>query len=598
MIKVVMTTLKFGKLMRKNLGGIFVFELFYKALGLIIALPIFCFGMSFLMTATGYRFLTLENLTGFIFHPITIIAIILLIILTLFYVAFEAIALILLFDQSRKREKTSLIAVLKETFSKFKRIFRLKNLLLPVVTFFSGVFLLADVVVGVILVSKIPEFIKDFVFQRVLLIILIIAVLLLAFYVFMRLIYATSYFVLENLSLKEACKKSFKLSKKHTFRDIFTVILQKIIALAAVGLLILILIPIPAVNLSGVGYILTFTGLTILVVIAAIFSVIFHYGTVSYLYYKRKNQVAIKASERALKGKTSTISRVLVGSFSIILIGGAIFGIFATKSNKFSFAADKKYHPEITGHRGAAADYPENTMAAFRGAKELGADWVELDVQQSKDGQIFVMHDSDFVRTVGLGKKPWELNYDEIAKLDAGSFFHFRFAKEKPPLLAEVLEVAKENNLRLNIELKPTGHEVDFEKKMVDLINQYDCAGRVVVASLNYQVLENVKKYDSNIATVYVMVVAQGDFAGLPYADGFSIEYSNITPNLVENIHKEGKEVSVWLLNSDRAIYWAAKAGADNLITNKISFAREVVEKMNESDNFYLEYLCFLGIIF
>jgi len=63
-------------------------------------------------------------------------------------------------------------------------------------------------------------------------------------------------------------------------------------------------------------------------------------------------------------------------------------------------------------------------MAAFRGAKELGADWIELDVQQCKDGQIIVIHDANLQRTTGVNQNTWDMTYEEIEKLDAGSFLN------------------------------------------------------------------------------------------------------------------------------------------------------------------------------
>ena len=95
----------------------------------------------------------------------------------------------------------------------------------------------------------------------------------------------------------------------------------------------------------------------------------------------------------------------------------------------------------------------------------MGADWIELDVQQSKDGQIFVMHDANFMRTAGIDCNTWELTYNKISRLDAGSFFDIKFNGEKIPLLTETIAFAKDNHIKLNIELKPTGHEEKFEKQ-------------------------------------------------------------------------------------------------------------------------------------
>ena len=245
---------------------------------------------------------------------------------------------------------------------------------------------------------------------------------------------------------------------------------------------------------------------------------------------------------------------------------------------------------EVTAHRGASARYPENTMAAFEGAKELGADWIELDVQQSKDGKIIVMHDTNFKRTTGVDANTWELTYEEISKLDAGSFFGSEFAGEKIPLLSEVVEFAKENNMKLNIELKPTGHETDFEKNVVDVVKAAGIEKDCVITSQVYEVLENVKAYDSSITTVYVMTLAYGDINKLKAADHFSVEATNVTPGLISSVHREGKQLYVWTVNTRESIIKMAELNVDNIITDDIELAKKCIYESRYS-NLLAEYI-------
>ena len=249
---------------------------------------------------------------------------------------------------------------------------------------------------------------------------------------------------------------------------------------------------------------------------------------------------------------------------------------------------------EITAHRGASAFYPENTMAAFVGAKELGADWIELDVQQSKDGKIFVAHDTNFRRTTGVNANSWELTYDEIAALDAGSFFSPEYAGERMPLLSEVIDFAKGNSMRLNIELKPTGHETDFEKCVVDEIRAAGFQDYCVITSQVYEVLENVKAYDSSVTTVYVMSLAYGDLNKLTAADHFSVEAMNATRSMVSKVHNAGKELYAWTVNTKESITKMAELNVDNIITDNIELARECVYESRYS-SLLREFLKALG---
>ena len=236
-------------------------------------------------------------------------------------------------------------------------------------------------------------------------------------------------------------------------------------------------------------------------------------------------------------------------------------------------------------------------MSAFEGAKKLGTDWIELDVQQTKDGKIIVIHDTNFKRTTGVDKNTWELTSDEVKELDAGSWFDEKYKGAKIPFLEEVIEFAKINNIRLNIELKPTGYETNFEKNVVDIINKTNFKDRCVVTSLVYDVLENVKEYDKDIQTVYVMGLAYGDITALKAANHFSIEASSISKNLVSRIHKEGKQIYAWTVNTEESIQKMVDLNVDNIITDNIELAKDIIYA-SKTSNVLNEYIKRLENIF
>ena len=216
-------------------------------------------------------------------------------------------------------------------------------------------------------------------------------------------------------------------------------------------------------------------------------------------------------------------------------------------------------------------------MSAFEGAAELEADWIELDVQQTRDGEIIVLHDTNLKRTTGVNKSTWELTLDEILQLDAGSFFDESFAGERIPLLSQVIEFAKDREIRLNIELKPTGHETDFEKTVVDLIVSQGFEGQCVVTSQMYGVLERVKEYNPDITTVYVMSLAYGSITALSAADHFSVNARSVTKTLVDRVHEKGKQLYVWTVNTEKMIARMIELNVDNIITDRISLAKETI---------------------
>lgn len=111
--------------------------------------------------------------------------------------------------------------------------------------------------------------------------------------------------------------------------------------------------------------------------------------------------------------------------------------------------------PPVIGHRGAAAFAPENTLAAFRKAKELGAAWVEFDVRLTRDGRVILLHDDRIDRTTDGKGAALDLAFAEIRRYDAGSWFSPAFAGETVPSFEEAMECLGELGLGANIELKP-----------------------------------------------------------------------------------------------------------------------------------------------
>ena len=317
-------------------------------------------------------------------------------------------------------------------------------------------------------------------------------------------------------------------------------------------------------------------------------------------FHKNKKQEKIKhiSFKESNKIKFSNVNIKKVGYVLgiIALIGGTVFTYLLYKG-KYNFNIVYTRTLEVTAHRGASLYYPENTIVAFKGAKELGADWIELDVQQTKDKKIIVIHDTNFKRTTGVSKNTWEMNYEDVKELDAGSFLDKKYKDERIPLLEEVISFAKKNNIRLNIELKPTGYEKDFEKSVVNIIKKMNFEKECVITSQVYSVLEKVKKYEPSIETVYVMSLAYGNITDLKAADHFSIEASSVNKKLVKKVHNEGKEIYVWTINTKDSIEKMIDLNVDNIITDNISLAKETIYA-SKTSNIVNEYIKLIEKIF
>jgi glycerophosphoryl diester phosphodiesterase len=135
--------------------------------------------------------------------------------------------------------------------------------------------------------------------------------------------------------------------------------------------------------------------------------------------------------------------------------------------------------PRVVGHRGASADAPENTLAAFRLAAEQGAGAIELDAKLSADGVPMVIHDDTLDRTTDGRGDVRAHTFAALDRLDAGSWFDRRFAGEKLPTLEATLKLCLAVGLELNIEIKPCpGRAAETAEKVVADVRRFWPADR------------------------------------------------------------------------------------------------------------------------
>lgn len=591
-------------LVRVNIKSLIAFELIYKAACALLFVPLIWRIFDWIMNISGYTYLTLENIISFAANPLTVLAIILLLMLAAFCAMIDISAIVFTLDQSQQKIPVHLWQIIRFAVKNALRVYLPKNILLIVVVLFFMPFLNIGMASGFLSTISVPEFILDYIRANNVLSALFFAVTLLLFALMVKWFYAFHYFTLEGCSFREARKRSSMLNKKKRLKDFFSLLLVQVVFAT---LLLLVLFSLVALVFlvgklfSGIFVARWLSGtivwlaLILTLAVAAALSLPVSYGCLSVLYYRRKAEKK-EAVCHSLAPQYSCNPRIVRGIHAvnvtlgcIVIAGSLVLGYFLC-SGKLNPRIEYLRTMEITAHRGASVLYPENTMAAFKGAYELGADWIELDVQQSKDGEIIVIHDTNFFRTTGVDANTWDLTYAEISELDAGSFFSKDYAGEKIPLFSEVAAFAKEKGIKLNIELKPTGHETDFEKCVVDIIHETGIEDICVITSQVYEVLENVKAYDPSIPTVYVMSIAYGDITQLAAADHFSVEATNVTESLIARVHNAGKELFVWTVNTKESITKMAERNVDNIITDNIELAKQCIYESRYSD-LLTEYL-------
>jgi glycerophosphoryl diester phosphodiesterase len=240
---------------------------------------------------------------------------------------------------------------------------------------------------------------------------------------------------------------------------------------------------------------------------------------------------------------------------------------------------DLKQDVAITAHRGASLSAPENTMAAFRAALAAGADYVELDVQRTQDGSIAVLHDADLMRMGGDPRKIRNLTVAQLATIDIGRKRSAQFAGEHVPLLADVIAFAR-GKMKINIELKYNGPDPGLAAAVVDLLRRENFLDQVVITSLDYAALKEVKRIEPRLQTGHIVTAAVGDVTRTA-ADFVSLNSAQATPSMIERAHKAGKKVHVWTVNKPEVMLRMIERDVDNIITDDPALLNSVMKERN-----------------
>ncbi len=230
---------------------------------------------------------------------------------------------------------------------------------------------------------------------------------------------------------------------------------------------------------------------------------------------------------------------------------------------------------EIIAHRGAAGKAPENTIAAIRQAIKDKADWVEIDVQETKDGEVVVIHDSDFMKISGIQTKVWDGRLEALRQIDIGSWFDPAFSAERIPTLKEVLLEAKDR-AKVLIELKYYGHDEALEQRVVDIVESVDMADSVALMSLKPGGIKKVHALRPDWETGILLSKAIGDISKME-VDFLAINMAMMKPSFVKRAHKVGKKVYIWTANDPVSMTSMISLGVDGIITDEPKMAEDVL---------------------
>lgn len=230
--------------------------------------------------------------------------------------------------------------------------------------------------------------------------------------------------------------------------------------------------------------------------------------------------------------------------------------------------------PAVIAHRGNSSIAPQNTMAAFEAAWRGGADYIELDIQVTADGDAAVIHNSTLDETTSGSGAVAERSAAEIAGLDAGSWFSPVYAGERVPLLTEVLELLRTHpQIGLVLEIKGDWPSGPLER-VLDAVSAPSLQGRLVVESFSLATMAAVRDLAPQLRRD--LLVSNADVGLLELCADLGV--SGIgpdgrlllqQPDLCDRLHAAGLSVSPWTLNEPAQWSIAVEAGVDAIVTDR-----------------------------
>jgi glycerophosphoryl diester phosphodiesterase len=269
------------------------------------------------------------------------------------------------------------------------------------------------------------------------------------------------------------------------------------------------------------------------------------------------------------------ISKTLILLFLILPVSGGLMGCALKRVEDKKVPYWKgKFPVMVVAHRGFSGAAPENTLAAFRKAIEVGSDMIELDIHLSKDGKTVVIHDETLERTTDGRGRVVDHTLMDLKKLDAGSSFGGPFSGERIPTLEEVLDLAK-GRVLVNIEVKNPTHGqypiTELAHKSLQAVKKAGMLDRVIFSSFHPVSLEHIQKKEPRAWVALLFHRPWNSFLEITRGKEYGVlNLRNIHLNeeKIFRLHKEGMKVNVYTVNTEEELEQFVRWGADGIITN------------------------------
>lgn len=552
------------------------FQILTHLLFIFIILPSYFYIRTFIVSLNKLSVIDNTELLRFVFSPLGIILLIISLMVIFFYFLLELSGLILLTSSYQKeRLEPSFITILKESI---KLIPKFLNKSIIVISFYFLLLIpITSSVLGFNLFKKfnIPNFIFREIIKNPLYLIIYSLIVIIFYYLFIKAIFTFHYILIKKEKSSTAIKKSFNLINDN-FKDFFDTFILRILKYLVIFLIIFFL-SIFIINFTkniskelftySIIFLLVIKNIILTTIILIFIPLEIKFLTDKfYEYTKIKKRLVVKEKNKYnIIDKIFSFKRPVIFTFISMLILLNVLFIFVPNFFNNSFKTKL-----IIGHRGGEG--VENSLGAIKNSIDKRIDYVEIDIQRTKDNYYIVNHDKTFKRVAGINKSASDMTLKEIKKISLRG-------EEKIPEINEVLKLSK-NKINLFIELK--GKTAD--KKMVDdivkLVKKEKMEKQVVFISMRYSVIDYLKTKYKDLKTGFIYFLFLGDMSKIK-ADYMLFSEDFVTENHIEQIHRHNKKAIVWTVNSPDSMKKYLDSAVDGIITDRVNDILRLKEKLD-----------------
>ena len=586
------------QIIRQNWKNILLFELLYRGITTSVYMRLVSRGIRLALRAAGYSYLTPANIGNFLIQPVTLLIFAAVAFVGILILSLETAGLITAFQGSAYYQKLTPLHILWGGLQKLKDEMIKCNWRLLLFLTVQYLLIHLPFIMRTIVRYKPANFIFQelkkqpvaVAFLVVLLIFGILAVIPRSLTAYGCMIEQKHFHSGVVRSWQMTHKRKWKISSLAMFWELAVILLAVAVYAASVCAAALCVVRFSRQNLAMAVLLSSADRLeTGIIYLASMLATVAVYAALSVAYYQYGNRRF--HTERWDFGYPArgSMNRRTMAVILTAVVGVGLFYIYDLVRNGSELSEELLIETEITAHRGSSRTAPENTIPAIEAAVEEMADSVEIDVQMTADGVVVLGHDASLKRVAGVNRSIASMTFEELEKLDVGSWFSSEYAGTRIPSLSEVLELCSQKT-SLNIEIKYVGKNSELPEKTAEMVREYGMENQCVITSTNLSYLKRVKEALPEIRTGYIISAAYGNFYSSEDVDFISIRSGFVTSALMQNAHEQGKAVYAWTVNTKSELERLTLLGVDGIITDRPVLAREIVYREEATESLF-EYL-------